>query len=67
MRKLKIKPNPDFGKIEKVITRVIQPPPGKTRWSLRTMAKEVGISRHIVRQIWKKNDLKPYLVRTFKI
>ena len=54
-------------KIEQVITRVTQPPPGKTRWSVRTMAKEVGISRHSVHQIWKKNDLKPHLVRTFKI
>ena len=31
------------------------------------MAKEVGISRHSVHQIWRKNDLKPHLVRTFKI
>ena len=31
------------------------------------MAKEVGISRHSVHQIWKKNNLKPHLVKTFKI
>ncbi len=31
------------------------------------MAKKVGISRHNVHQIWKKNDLKPHLVKNFKI
>ena len=54
-------------KINEVIVRVTQPPPGRSRWSVRTMAKEVGISRHSVHQIWRKNDLKPHLVRTFKI
>ena len=54
-------------KIDQVITRVTQPPPGRTRWSVRSMAKEVGISRHSVHQIWKNNGLKPHLVRTFRI
>lgn len=54
-------------KISQVITRVTQPPPGRTRWSVRSMAKEVGISRHSVHQIWKKNDLKPHLLKTFKV
>ena len=61
------KPSIPAEKISQVITRVTQPPPGKTRWSVRSMAKEVGISRHSVHQIWKKNNLKPHLVRTFKI
>lgn len=61
------RPSISSEKIEQVITRVTQPPPGKTRWSVRSMAKEVGISRHSVQQIWKKNDLKPHLVKTFKI
>lgn len=61
------KPSLPPEKIDQVITRVTQPPPGQTRWSVRTMAKEVGISRHSVHQIWKKNDLKPHLVKTFKI
>ena len=61
------KPSIPAEKINQVITRVTQPPPGRTRWSVRSMAKEVGISRHSVHQIWRKNDLKPHLVRTFKI
>jgi hypothetical protein len=31
------------------------------------MAAAVGISHQTVHSIWKKNDLKPHLVRTFKI
>ena len=61
------KPSLPTEKISQVITRVTQPPPGRTRWSVRSMAKEVGISRHSVHQIWKKNDLKPHLLKTFKV
>ena len=31
------------------------------------MAKEVGISAGSVYKLWKSNDLKPHLVRTFKL
>ena len=54
-------------KVRQVITRVTQPPKGKKRWSTRSMAAAVGISHHAVHTIWKRNDLKPHLVRTFKI
>lgn len=61
------KPSLPPEKVHEVVTRVTQPPPGRTRWSVRSMAKHVGISRHSVHQIWKKNGLKPHLVKTFKI
>jgi len=61
------KPSIPPEKIKEVISRVTQPPPGRSRWSVRSMAKAVGISRHSVHQIWKKNDLKPHLTKTFKI
>lgn len=54
-------------KIRKVVTEVTQPPPGRSRWSTRTMAAAAGLSHQSVHAIWKKNDLKPHLVRTFKI
>jgi transposase len=54
-------------KVRQVITRVTQPPKGKKRWSTRTMAAALGLSHHAVHTIWKRNDLKPHLVRTFKI
>jgi transposase len=54
-------------KIEQVITKVTQPPAGRSRWSVRSMAQAVGISSYSVHRIWKQNDLKPHLTRTFKI
>ena len=54
-------------KVRQVITRVTQPPKGRTKWSTRRMAAEVGISHHSVHEIWRRNDLKPHLARTFKI
>ena len=38
-----------------------------TRWSVRSMARHVGISSSTVQRIWSKNDLKPHVVRTFKL
>lgn len=54
-------------KIAEVISRVTQPPSGRTRWTVRSMAREVGISASSVHTIWKQNELKPHLIRTFKI
>jgi transposase len=54
-------------KIEQVLTKVTQPPKGRRRWSVRTMARAVGISHDSVQRIWKANDLKPHLTRTFKL
>ena len=61
------KPSLPESKIQQVITRVTQPPTGRQRWSTRSMATAVGISHQSVHTIWKKNDLKPHQVRTFKI
>src|SRR6266516_758334 len=54
-------------KVRQVITRVTQPPKGKKKWSTRSMAAAVGVSHQSVHRIWKDNDLKPHLRRTFKI
>jgi transposase len=61
------KPSLPVSKVRQVITRVTQPPEGRQRWSTRSMANAVGISHQSVHAIWKKNDLKPHQVRTFKI
>jgi transposase len=61
------KPSLPKEKIEQVLTRVTQPPKGRRRWSVRTMARAVGISHDSVQRIWKANDLKPHLTRTFKL
>jgi hypothetical protein len=51
----------------KVLTMTMQPPPNATHWSTRPMAKAVGISHSSVQRIWREADLKPHLVRTFKV
>ena len=51
----------------RVITEVVRPAKGHSRWSTRTMAKHAGISAATVGRIWRENDLKPHLVRTFKL
>jgi len=53
--------------VRQVITRVVQPPKGKKKWSTRSMAAAAGMSHQSVHRIWKNNDLKPHLLRTFKI
>ena len=53
--------------IEKVITKATQPPAPLKRWSVRKMAKEVGVSPDTVHRIWQHSDIKPHLTRTFKI
>lgn len=42
-------------------------PPAATHWSTRSLAKAQGLSEATIRRIWKQHDLKPHLIRTFKI
>lgn len=42
-------------------------PPAATHWSTRTMAKAQGVSEATVRRIWRQHNLKPHLVKTFKL
>lgn len=55
------------GKKDRLITQATQPPPNRTRWSVRSMARQVGVSPASVQRIWAANDIKPHLVRTFKL
>ena len=50
-----------------IVSRATQPPPGRTRWSVRSMAKATGVSKATVQRLWRANDLKPHLVRAFKL
>ncbi len=54
-------------KVEQVITAATQPPKPRTRWTVRTMAQAVGMSPDSVHRIWKANDIKPHLTKTFKV
>jgi transposase len=54
-------------KIERVITEVTRPPEGCKRWSVRSMGRHVGISHSTVQRVWSRNELKPHVVRIFKL
>lgn len=54
-------------KKDKLITQATQPPPNQTRWSVRSMARHVGVSPATVQRIWSANEIKPHLTRTFKL
>ena len=42
-------------------------PAAATHWSTRTMAAELGVSAASVSRHWRKNGLKPHLVRGFEV
>jgi transposase/transcriptional regulator with XRE-family HTH domain len=50
-----------------IISEAVRPPPGHTQWSTRKMAKAKGVSNQTVHKLWRANDLKPHLKRTFKL
>ncbi len=42
-------------------------PPAATHWSTRTMAEAQDVSDTTVQRIWKQYNLKPHLIKTFKL
>ena len=62
------KPVLSQAKIEEIVelTRNSKPE-GETHWSVRTMARKVGVSPSTVQRIWAGRGLKPHLVVTFKL
>ena len=42
-------------------------PPNATHWSTRTMAQAQGVSSATVQRIWQQHQLKPHLMKTFKL
>jgi len=42
-------------------------PPNATHWSTRTLGRSLGVSHSMVHRVWRANQLKPHLSRTFKI
>lgn len=55
-------------KIKTVIEATLHTiPKDATHWSTRTMAKAQGLSEATVRRIWQQHNLKPHLIKTFKL
>jgi transposase len=44
-----------------------RPLDGSTHWSVRTLAKQLGVSRTIVHRVWQGHDVQPHRVERFKI
>lgn len=61
------KPSLPEEKVARVLTEATRPPKGRNRWSIRSMAGHAGISKSTVQRLWSRNDLKPHVVRTFKL
>lgn len=54
--------------IEKIVHLALGPPPaGRTRWTTRLLAKEVGLTSGTVSRVLRSEGLKPHRVRTYKV
>ncbi len=42
-------------------------PSDATHWSTRSMARAHGVSKDSIQRIWKQYNLKPHLIKTFKL
>lgn len=61
------KPSVSDEKRKKVIVDATRPPYPRKRWTARTMARAAGVSRSTVQRLWSQNEIKPHLIRTFKL
>lgn len=54
--------------IERIVQMALAPPPaGRSRWTTRLLAKEIGVTSGCISDILRRNGLKPHLVRTYKV
>ena len=52
----------------RILKRTTQTAPANaTHWSVRTLAAELKVSPSMVHRVWRANQLKPHLTRTFKL
>lgn len=61
-------PKISYKKVTAIVNATLHTtPPNATHWSARSMAKEQRVSEASVRRIWKQYNLKPHLVKKFKL
>jgi transposase len=54
--------------VESIVdTTLSTKPRNATHWSTRTLAESVGTSHSTVHRIWSAHQIKPHLIRTFKL
>lgn len=61
------KPSLSAARRAMILTQATRPPKGRTRHSVRSMARAAGVSVSTVHALWQANDIKPHLTRTFKL
>ncbi len=61
------KPSIPLATVRRALEEAGKAPPGRQRWSIRSLAREVGISAHSVARIWQSQGLKPHRLRTFRV
>src|SRR5713101_3519659 len=42
-------------------------PPDATHWSVRTLARHLGLTRTLVHGVWQRHDVQPHRVEKFKL
>ena len=60
---------PTYGRedLDRLLALTLGPPPeGTTHWSVRDMAKAIGMSPATVHRLWSEMGLKPHRTETFK-
>ena len=50
-----------------IATTTQSKPSNATHWSVRTLAKSLGIDKSMVHRVWQASGLKPHLTKTFKV
>jgi transposase len=54
--------------IQEIVRMTTQETPaGRTHWSTRSLAKQMGLSPSTIGRVWRSHGLKPHLTRTFKL
>lgn len=54
--------------VEDIVTKTLESTPrGRTHWSTRSMAKNVGLSHSTVGRIWRAFGLKPHVSKSFRL
>jgi transposase len=54
--------------VERLVQLAMSPPPaGRSRWTTRLLAKEVGLTSGCVSDVLRRCELKPHLSRTYKV
>jgi len=55
-------------KVASILQATLQSKPaGSTHWSTRALAQVQGVSKNTIQRIWRENQLKPHLAKSFKL